>query len=275
MLKNKSLRRIRLLLRQEWAENGKFLLYVLSGLTILFVVSMVMEQNKHWENITRNDQSYIAEQLAFEQFFSYTDSFYLWFYPGLTILLSLAFGAFRRRENGRWYLGLPASPAEKWISKSLLYFLAIPLVLMILYLLVGNIHLALLSTPGYEVRWLLPGDLKAGVRQPFHWAGFGVAGFFFLMAIWQPNYSWVKSIISVVVIGFLMKFLHESVVVGISGLPLNFDTNQIQKLGFSPEVWDLTPHEKSRIFGLAQVSFLLLGLMSILSSYFALREKQV
>ena len=264
-----SIHRIRLLLRQEWAEQGRFLLFVLLGLTLALVGVMLWGQNQSWAQITRSP-SYNREELAFDQFFAYINSFFIWLIPTMTILPSLAFGAFRRKENARWYLSLPTTQAEKWLSKVLIYLLMVPLVLTLIYLLVANVHLAFLSTSGYAIRWVGLGDLNGTYPQPFLPVTFGLLGFFFLMAVWQPRFSWVKGIVAALLLGFLLAAVQGLTVKGISGLPPNFD----QDLGLSADIWELTNAERSKIQGLIFLGFGLFGLTSLLGSYFALREKQ-
>ncbi|PHN06509.1 hypothetical protein [Flavilitoribacter nigricans] len=257
-------------LKNTWLRN----LLLISGLLVLgvLVFTVLVEDS----SMTRQDVTYLADQ------WRSSAKFHISFFPaylmvGGLIFTSLVFWELRGSASRQFFLALPATNLEKWMSKWVLSALLFPLILTVVYQLFAQYTYQRFLGMGFEMVHLPLSD-------PWIWQWFFmyvlVQSIFFLGAVWVPRFSLIRTALMVAgVLGLciliyqfglytLMPALSEEV----RDLAATATTSGFQ-LCIEPEFQSYLssqyPFRFKMIFGL------FLFPMAMLISYLKLKEKQL
>lgn len=245
--------------------NGQMHLWVLLGLLLFFGVNL---NDGLGIKDVREVEDPLGRQMKmhYELFLLLNQLAVLAIFFAISVLTSIAFSEFRQRSQSQFYLGLPANPTEKWLSKLLVYLFIIPIGCILLYVLLANGLMLATQVEGEPIRWFTFADITISPRVVFQIGllYFILPAFSLLAAVWQPKYALIKGI-SLLVIGFfIFSYFRKLIVINSTG----FSAKRLQEITVPSGLYSLLGNA-----GL--VGFLLLGVgLMYTAAYLYFKEKE-
>ena len=261
------------LIRKRWPIT----LVLLSA----FIVSTI-----YFFMVSNGMKGAILEENGFQDRFVQLYKFHIYVFPWALVFTgiiysSLAFLELSTKETKIFFLTLPATNFEKWLSKWLHTAILFPLVFVLLYQLFILWTYNYLAETGITLVWRSLTDPIVG------WSVFYyivLQSIFFLGAVSMPKYSFVKTVVVMVLVllglNYLYMFIYQWLVPELSlsdlGFPGLVHVNEAldeYELRFSnglQELWEnRTLFWPIHLFAMSCFPLLLLA------SYFKLTEKKV
>ena len=186
-------------LRNTWFRS----VLLLAG---LLVASVLFFQ------VTINDSSFTQQttEWLMDQWVG-SAKFHISYFPaalliGGIIFTSFSFWELTRKPSRQFFLSLPASCLEKWVSKWLLSAIIFPLIWMVLYQFFALYTYSWFRGVGFEM-------VHLPLTDPWVWKWFFVyllvQSLFLLGAVWMPRLSLIKSVLLIAGISGICMSLYQ------------------------------------------------------------------
>ncbi|KYP15011.1 hypothetical protein [Flavihumibacter sp. CACIAM 22H1] len=201
-----SFQRLFALLRKQWIENNRF--YLLGSLALLglMAISMII----FW--VIMDGDNY-TESAAYAIYL-------VGLYITGTVYGSISFSILGSKERGQYWLSFPASHAEKLITtilyNTVLFFVVYTLSFLLVKWTAQTYVINYVRTHQWASFTPMNWDTNFGIAFPYIvWGYFCVQALFILGSVYFKQFAFIKTIISVTVIGGVLVFILAKIAINL------------------------------------------------------------